>query len=690
MTREGATMFALPVAKPQKKVAPAPSLQRKVGPPLPAGLQRKIVVGKSNDPLEREADRVADQVMAMAGPIGPLDSAPPQLSRACAACEDDEKAQMLQGKLDCAQAVGGEAPDIVREVLGSSGEPLDPSARAYFEPRFQSGFGRVRVHAGARAADSAAAIKARAYTVGHDIAFADRQYRPGSREGRRLIAHELAHVVQQRGGGPIGSAAGDSTAASRSTLRRADPDAVSEVMKMRTVVGAGIQFLPANVTDTRIGPVSVKGGLISHGASRLSVVIGANLTPRILARELLPLWITATPYTPPQGGPAVVPGALSEEQLAKGLLVYNAKYLPVPGMTGWQAGLQFPLPVGIDEKTGVATVNPQDIRGLAAGFDPKWVDLLDQPAAAALEPPAKALHAAVAALLALYPAKLAQSTVLRERAMTNAQAALPYIAEALSQLGAASFEVALTIADGLVDRDVARLAAQRAGARIISVIDAEFSLPSVVPTAAQKKRVARAKAMFGRAAGIAAADPSAPVAKRAEKTVSVDTVKLNGSAHNPATQIAVANMIYAQCNVRFAHGVDATASKGQTTGWLGAGDILDNGGSCKTPAPEELPLFQGATTAFTLGSRIRAFFVSALSSKDRGYSRPPYCSTGGAAAPLVNMAVVANSGNTTTLAHEFGHILLDSGAHTSGSIMQPIPRPNEITDPQCATIYKNA
>ena len=87
---------------------------------------------------------------------------------------------------------------------------------------------------------------------------------------------------------------------------------------------------------------------------------------------------------------------------------------------------------------------------------------------------------------------------------------------------------------------------------------------------------------------------------------------------------------------------------------------------------------------------MRAFFVFSITGVSAsGYSRPPYCATG-TAAPFRNIIVVENSGDTSTLAHELGHILLNSGAHPSGSIMQPRPRPNEITDPQCTTIYSNA
>jgi len=89
----------------------------------------------------------------------------------------------------------------VQEVLRAPGQPLDPAARAFMEPRFGHDFGQVRVHADARAAESARTVNALAYTVGEDIVFDAGQYRPESEEGQQLIAHELVHVVQQRRGG---------------------------------------------------------------------------------------------------------------------------------------------------------------------------------------------------------------------------------------------------------------------------------------------------------------------------------------------------------------------------------------------------------------------------------------------------------------------------------------------------------
>jgi hypothetical protein len=94
---------------------------------------------------------------------------------------------------------GTSVPGVVHEVLSASGQPLDASTRAMMEPRFGHDFSRVRVHTGQRAADSARQVNAIAYTVGHHIVFNSGQYAPGTATGSRLLAHELSHVVQQRG-----------------------------------------------------------------------------------------------------------------------------------------------------------------------------------------------------------------------------------------------------------------------------------------------------------------------------------------------------------------------------------------------------------------------------------------------------------------------------------------------------------
>lgn len=89
------------------------------------------------------------------------------------------------------------APSIVHDVLRSSGQPLDPATHAFMEPRFGYDFSHVRVHTDPKAATSSQSIQALAYTAGRDIVFSSGQYSPHTEQGKRLLAHELAHVVQQ-------------------------------------------------------------------------------------------------------------------------------------------------------------------------------------------------------------------------------------------------------------------------------------------------------------------------------------------------------------------------------------------------------------------------------------------------------------------------------------------------------------
>ncbi len=97
-----------------------------------------------------------------------------------------------------------EAPAVIHEVLRSPGQLLDVPSRAYFEPKFGQDFSGVRVHTDARAAQSAESVNALAYTVGKNIVFGTNQYSPDTYAGRSLLAHELTHVIQQRGAGSSG------------------------------------------------------------------------------------------------------------------------------------------------------------------------------------------------------------------------------------------------------------------------------------------------------------------------------------------------------------------------------------------------------------------------------------------------------------------------------------------------------
>ena len=88
-------------------------------------------------------------------------------------------------------------PPVVQEAVSSPGQPLDTETRAFMESRFGNDFADVRVHTGDKATASARSVGASAYTLGSDVVFGPGRYAPHTRSGRRLIAHELAHVVQQ-------------------------------------------------------------------------------------------------------------------------------------------------------------------------------------------------------------------------------------------------------------------------------------------------------------------------------------------------------------------------------------------------------------------------------------------------------------------------------------------------------------
>lgn len=168
----------------------------------------KLAVAAPRDRLEDEADQIAARVMRMPEPTPARDlsstradapQASETLDRKCAACQESDE---LQRTAESSAISGAPAPPIVHDVLQSPGQPLETRVRSFMEPRFGHDFGRVRVHADARAAASARAVNALAYTVGSHIAFAADRYAPDSREGRQLLAHELAHVTQQSGRTP--------------------------------------------------------------------------------------------------------------------------------------------------------------------------------------------------------------------------------------------------------------------------------------------------------------------------------------------------------------------------------------------------------------------------------------------------------------------------------------------------------
>jgi outer membrane protein OmpA-like peptidoglycan-associated protein len=153
-------------------------------------VQPKLAISTPGDPLEQEADYVAEQVMRMPQE-GPADPDSPESSGL----------RFSRYPAGTSAPRSPEAPPAVYDVVQSPGEPLDPPTRALMEPRFGRDFSQVRVHTDAEAAESARSVDALAFTVGRDVVFGAGLYAPTTSVGQRLLAHELAHVLQQSGGG---------------------------------------------------------------------------------------------------------------------------------------------------------------------------------------------------------------------------------------------------------------------------------------------------------------------------------------------------------------------------------------------------------------------------------------------------------------------------------------------------------
>ncbi len=151
------------------------------------------------------------------------------------------------------------APPLVNAIVRSTGQTLDKKTREFMEPRFGHSFSRVRVHTDDRAAESARSMNALAYTVGHHIVFGKGQYAPEKNSGKRLLAHELAHVVQQGANGERTGSSLPVTSRGDAKERRAD-SAAQSVMEGRPVHLApegGLQIARQETTTPDNGTAEV-------------------------------------------------------------------------------------------------------------------------------------------------------------------------------------------------------------------------------------------------------------------------------------------------------------------------------------------------------------------------------------------------------------------------------------------------
>jgi hypothetical protein len=185
-------------------------------------LQTKLKISEPGDHYEQEADLIADRVMQMPEPSIQREMEPeedeeegmvqkeianqitPSVQRQALPEMEEEEEGAIQPKAIDNRATpsaptqeSSEVPPTVHEVLRSPGQPLDPETLTFMESRFGQDFSQVRVHTDEKAAESAQAVSALAYSVGQDIVFGVGQFQPQTGGGQHLLAHELTHVVQQ-------------------------------------------------------------------------------------------------------------------------------------------------------------------------------------------------------------------------------------------------------------------------------------------------------------------------------------------------------------------------------------------------------------------------------------------------------------------------------------------------------------
>lgn len=163
-------------------------------------IQAKLTINAPGDQYEQEADSMADKVMRMPAnglPFSPSSSSITPIQRKCSDCEDDEKVHRKETSSQPVEA-GNDVSSYVSS-LSSKGSPMPGGAKSFFEQRFGRDFSDVKIHNDDVAAKSAQSINALAYTHGNNIVFNQNQFAPETDSGKRLLAHELTHVVQQNG-----------------------------------------------------------------------------------------------------------------------------------------------------------------------------------------------------------------------------------------------------------------------------------------------------------------------------------------------------------------------------------------------------------------------------------------------------------------------------------------------------------
>lgn len=298
------------IATPDKsKSTPGISVHKNLQQPFfaPVQIQPKLKIGAADDPSEREADAIACKVMRMPvshnGNTFFKSSQITSIQRKSKRSEDEEKLQRKSGNGESVTT----ALTIVHEVLNSgNGKPLDRSTRSFMETMFNSDFSQVKIHDNGLAAKSADSINALAYTSGNNVVFNSGQYKTNTDSGKRLLAHELVHTMQQGGvqrkSGVIQRSwlgdAWDAVKETASDIGHGVANAASTVghgiVNVASAVGHGI----ADVAGTVGHGIANVAGTVAHGVATAASAVagGVRSVVSTVAGGVSSAWTTATTW----------------------------------------------------------------------------------------------------------------------------------------------------------------------------------------------------------------------------------------------------------------------------------------------------------------------------------------------------------------------------------------------------------
>lgn len=240
--------------------------------------QPKLSINQPDDVYEQEANTMAERVMRMASHEGNDSSffspKPVVVQRKCKECEKEEE-HVRRKEIEAHVPEIDSAFEQYITGLRSRGNPLSADERHFFEPRFNRDFSDVRIHTGTEASQSAQSIHAQAYTFETNIVFNDGRYQPQSDDGRRLMAHELTHVVQQ--GGSL----------SMKRIQRNTDDAPGSslwsVIEAIPECPPRGQLLVSGITESEID-------YALYGGKGIAITIGGDGSFDVQYNELLPEW----------------------------------------------------------------------------------------------------------------------------------------------------------------------------------------------------------------------------------------------------------------------------------------------------------------------------------------------------------------------------------------------------------------